>query len=138
MDKSATHHLHKGDEEDDGAEGSKEKPSRVRWVITAKEGGGEATLVEEVGRGIGDPLEKAEAGATLEDKEGDALLKDEADDDGVPLDHLSVTRAEPVNDVKAKQAAGSGETRGQRGKARRPSGASEDSAHPKIEIVRSP
>ena len=44
------------------------------------------TLVENVGRKSRNPPEYVEAGTRLENKEGDRLLKEQADHDSAPLD----------------------------------------------------
>jgi hypothetical protein len=52
------------------------------------------SLVEEVGDEGGDPSEDGEAGAGLEDKHGNDLLKEETDDNGWPRYLTPVLRGE--------------------------------------------
>ena len=84
-DAEVIHHLHKGDEEDDGTQNTSKKPVLVDdGLPVEEEDGANFGLIQEVGGEEGDPSENLETSVGLEDEEGDGLLEEETNDDRRP------------------------------------------------------
>ena len=84
-DTEVVHHLHKGNEEDDGSQDTGEEPVLGDdGILIEEEDGTDFGLLQEVSGEEGEPLEDLEPSTGLEDKEGDGLLEEKSDDDRLP------------------------------------------------------
>lgn len=78
-----------------------EKPVfRIDSILIEEKGSADETLIEKVGRKSREPLEYVKAGTGLEHKEGDCLLKEQANYDGAPLDVRPMFRCYPKTKLK--------------------------------------
>ena len=78
------HHLHKGNEEDDGTQNASEEPALVDGVLIEEENGTDSGFLQEIGGEESEPPEYAETRIGLENEESDSLLEKETDDDRLP------------------------------------------------------
>ena len=84
-DTKVVHHLHKGNEEDDGSQNASEEPVLGDdRVLIEEENGTDFGLLQKVSGEECEPLEDLETSIGLEDEEGDGLLEEESDDDRLP------------------------------------------------------
>lgn len=80
------HHLHKGNEEDDGSQNASEEPVfGDDGILIKEEDGTDFGLLQKVGGEEGEPLEDLETSVGLENEESDGLLEEESDDDRLPV-----------------------------------------------------
>ena len=73
---------------------------RIDRILIEEKGSTDESLIEKVGCKSRKPCEYVEAGTGLEHKEGDSLLKEQANYDGAPLDVRPVFRCYPKTELK--------------------------------------
>ncbi len=83
------HHLHEGDEKDDGGQRVDEEPVLGDCVGIEEECSTVVGTLKEVGSKGGDPFEDGETSATLQHEESDGLLNKQTYNDGGPDDEIS-------------------------------------------------
>jgi hypothetical protein len=75
-DTKVVHHLHKGDEKDDGTQNVGEEPALIdNGILIEEEDGTDSGLLQEVRGEESKPPEEFETSASLKDEEGDCLLE---------------------------------------------------------------
>ena len=75
----------------------------VDGILVEEKGSTDETLIEKVRCQSRKPPEYVEAGTGLEHEEGDRLLKEQADNDGAPLDVRLALRGRPKAKLKHDQ-----------------------------------
>ncbi len=71
--------------------------------LIEEKGSADETLIDKIGSGVRQPHAHVEAGTGLEYEEGDHLLKEQSDYDGMPLDMRTVLRSRPKPKLKHDQ-----------------------------------
>ena len=90
-DTEVVHHLHKGNEEDDGGQNASEEPVLGDdGVLIKEEDGTDFGLLQKVSGEEREPLEDLETSTGLEDEEGDGLLEEQSDDDRLPDERVQI------------------------------------------------
>ena len=99
-DTEVVHHLHKGDEEDDGSQNIGKEPLLFEdGIRVEEENGTDSGFLQEVGGEESNPLEDLETSVRLEDEEGDGLLEEETDNNRWPANEGFVQIRHQSNDI---------------------------------------
>ena len=88
-DTKVVHHLHKGNEEDDGTQNASEKPALIDGVLVKEKDGTDSGFLQEVVCEGTDPPENCESSIGLEDEKGNGLLEKETNNDCLPVNEFN-------------------------------------------------
>ena len=105
-DTQVVHHLHKGNEVDNGGQNVGKKPGLVYdGVFIKEEYGANSGLLQKVRGQERNPSEDFESGVGLKDKEGNGLLEEETDNDRSPT-NMPNSRSDKIPTMSPIQVIG--------------------------------